>query len=138
MIKRVQMSAKPGAFDFRFIPNKNGKEAKPNKKDSDKVKECREKLKKEQMVLDGAVKMLQIATPNQKNMVEMSIIESKRRLEFLEGEMKRLQIRKVSIADPEQNANLTTLEFTETRIGINACILVLYVDYLLFNTTANV
>ena len=70
------------------------------------------------MVLDGAVKMLQIATPNQKNMVEMSIIESKRRLEFLEGEMKRLQIRKVSIADPEQTANMTTLDSTETRIGI--------------------
>lgn len=90
-------------------------------KDSEKVKECREKIKKEQMVLDGAIKMLQIATPNQKNMVEMSIIESKRRLEFLEGEMKKLEIRKVSIADPEQNANMTTLDSTETRIGMIYC-----------------
>jgi hypothetical protein len=66
------------------------------------------------MVLDGAVKMLQFAAPNQKNMVEMSIIESKKRIEFLESEMKRLVIRKVSVGD----ANLTTLDSTETRIGM--------------------
>lgn len=71
------------------------------------------------MVLDGAVKMLQIANPNQKNMVEMSIIESKRRLEFLEGEMKKLQIKKVSIT--EQGANSTTLDPSETRIGMLCC-----------------
>ncbi|KAJ3304883.1 Serine/threonine kinase [Kappamyces sp. JEL0829] len=49
------------------------------------------------MVLDGAIKMLAAQTaPAAKSMVEMNIIESRRRLEFLEGELKKLDIKKHS------------------------------------------
>ena len=46
------------------------------------------------MVLDGALKMLSAQTSAAaKSMVEMNIVESKRRLEFLEGELKKLDLK---------------------------------------------
>ena len=47
------------------------------------------------MVLDGALKMLAAQTsPAAKSMVEMNIIESRRRIEYLEGELKKLDLKK--------------------------------------------
>lgn len=63
------------------------------------------------MVLDGALKMLSAQTSAAaKSMVEMNIIESRRRLEFLEGELKKLDIKAsggggVKFADPKPAAN---------------------------------
>jgi hypothetical protein len=46
------------------------------------------------MVLDGALKLLSAQTSAAaKSMVEMNIVESKRRLEFLEGELKKLDLK---------------------------------------------
>lgn len=46
------------------------------------------------MVLDGALKLLSAQTSAAaKSVVEMNIVESKRRLEFLEGELKKLDLK---------------------------------------------
>jgi classical protein kinase C/novel protein kinase C epsilon type len=62
-----------------------------------KIAEFQQKIKKEKMVLDGAMKMLQAQTsPAAKSMTEMSIIESRHRIEFLEGELRKLSLKKLS------------------------------------------
>ena len=58
------------------------------------------------MVLDGALKMLAAqAHPAAKSMVEMSITESRHRIEFLESELKKLNIKRSSVA-PTPTGNL--------------------------------
>ncbi len=61
-----------------------------------KMVEFNEKIRKEKMVLDGAMKMLQAQTaPAIKSMTEMSIIESRHRIEFLEGDLRKLSLKRL-------------------------------------------
>jgi hypothetical protein len=56
------------------------------------------KIQKEKMILDGAMKMLAAQpSPSAKSMVEMNIIEARRRLEFLEGELRKLDLKRNSV-----------------------------------------
>lgn len=49
------------------------------------------------MVLDGAIKMLAAQTvPAAKQLVENSIAESRQRIEFLEGELRKLSLKRLS------------------------------------------
>ena len=72
------------------------------------------------MVLDGALKMLSAQTSAAaKSMVEMNIIESRRRLEFLEGELKKLDIKAsggggVKFAEPKPSNDSGLLLGSET------------------------
>ena len=60
-------------------------------------KEISEKIRKEKMVLDGAMKMHSAQTDaNARNMVEITIKESRQRLEFLQGELRKLSLKKMS------------------------------------------
>lgn len=63
------------------------------------VAELNEKIKKEKMVLDGAMK-LHVAQqqPAARTLLEISIKDSKQRIDFLEGELRKLSIRRASAA----------------------------------------
>lgn len=70
------------------------------------------------MVLDGALKMLQAQTsPAAKSMVEMSIIESRHRIEFLEGELKKLSMKRVS--EVKTPAKSVTIKSPSTPVPTN-------------------
>ncbi|KAJ3184872.1 Serine/threonine kinase [Gaertneriomyces sp. JEL0708] len=63
-----------------------------------KIAELQKKITIEQTVYDGANKMLRNLTDRSaRGQCEMNTLESRRRLEFLEGEMRKLQIRKGSV-----------------------------------------
>ncbi|KAI8894225.1 kinase-like domain-containing protein [Globomyces pollinis-pini] len=64
----------------------------------EKINEINAKLKKERMVLEGAVKLLgaQNGNPGLKSMVEMSIVESKQRIDFLDNELKKMSLKRLS------------------------------------------
>ena len=69
------------------------------------VAELNEKIKKERMVLDGAMK-LHVAQqhPAARNMLEISIKDSRQRIDFLEGELRKLSMRRASAANINNTA----------------------------------
>ena len=64
------------------------------------VAELNEKIKKERMVLDGAMK-LHVAQqqPAARTMLEISIKDSRQRIDFLENELRKLTVRRASQAN---------------------------------------
>jgi hypothetical protein len=62
-----------------------------------RVKDFNEKIQKEKMVLEGALKMHNAQTdPNLRKILEVSIKESRQRIEFLEAELKKLSIQRMA------------------------------------------
>ena len=81
-----------------------------------KIEDVKEKLKKEKMVLDGATKMLAVQTQaGSKQLVEISIAEARRRIEFLEGELRKLSVR--SDTEDSATASIKT-NATQKRVSI--------------------
>ncbi|KAI8926555.1 kinase-like domain-containing protein [Entophlyctis helioformis] len=73
-----------------------------------KIQDVNEKLKKERMVLDGATRMLAVQTqPSARQMVQISVVEAQRRIEFLEGELRKLQLKR-SPGDASDAASLAS------------------------------
>ncbi|KAH6565313.1 hypothetical protein BASA50_008961 [Batrachochytrium salamandrivorans] len=79
-----------------------------------KIQDVQEKLKKERMVLDGATRMLAVQTQaNARQMVEISVVEAQKRIEFLESELGKLIIKR----DPSVVASTAASSFS-TGIGL--------------------
>ncbi|KAJ3022317.1 Serine/threonine kinase [Thoreauomyces humboldtii] len=74
-----------------------------------KIADIQRKITIEQTLYDGANKMLKNLTDKSaRDQCEMNALESRRRLEFLEGEMKKLRIRKQSVSAPNVNGPLSS------------------------------
>eukprot|EP00842_Homolaphlyctis_polyrhiza_P002432 jgi/Hompol1/318/HPOL_002902-RA len=78
-----------------------------------KIRDVQDKIRKERMVLDGATRMLAVQTKQSaRQLVEISVVEAQHRLEFLEGELRKLSLKKdpaaAALASPIQQSSISS------------------------------